>query len=153
MSHEKPPSTQILFVCSGNTCRSPMAEGFCKQILADDSEYNVLSAGTSANSGESATQEAITALQNHGIDISKHRSRLLTPDLVSASRFIFAMTGRHRQKVLELCREADGKCFLLSEYSEIDDPFEQDQEVYNACARQVLAAVQARVAQILSGAL
>lgn len=154
MTAESPPPapTQILFVCSGNTCRSPMAEGFCKRILTDDSKYRVSSAGTSATPGEHATQEAINALCNRGIDISRHRSRLLTEDLIHESSFIFAMTERHRQKVLEFCREADRKCFLLAEDSDIADPFEQDQDVYNECAAQILKAVQARVSQIISGA-
>lgn len=152
MPIEKPLSTQILFVCSGNTCRSPMAEGFCKQILTGDSKYRILSAGTSATPGEHATQEAIIALRNQGIDISQHRSRLLTEDLIRDSRFIFVMVERHRQKVLELCSEADEKCFLLAEDSDIADPFEQGQDVYNECAAQILKAVQARVSQILSGA-
>lgn len=153
MSAEEPAPAEILFVCSGNTCRSPMAEGFCKQILTDDSKYRVSSAGTCATPGEPATQGAIIALRKHGIDISQHSSRLLTPDLVSSSKFIFVMTERHRQKVIELCHEADGKCFLLSGDSEIDDPFEQGQEVYNACAEQISKAVAARVFQILSGIL
>lgn len=143
--------TEILFVCSGNTCRSPMAEGLCRQILTDDSKYHISSAGTSATPGEHATQEAIIALRNRGIDISQHSSRTLTADLIRESNFILVMCERHRQKVLGLCPEAGEKCFLLAENSDIADPFEEGQEVYNRCAEQISEAVRIRVGEILSG--
>jgi len=149
LSAELPRKIQILFVCSGNTCRSPMAEGFCRQILMDGSKYRVISAGTSATNGERATPEAIAALLSKGIDISQHSSQILTADLIRESSFIFVMGERHRQKVLELCPEASGKCFLLAENSDIADPFEEGQEVYNKCATQISDLVQTRVKEIL----
>ena len=109
-------------VCTGNICRSPMAEVMLRDALercgADDIE--VLSAGTWAGSGATATSEAVAVMQQRGIDLSGHRSQPVTPDLLGEADLILAMTSVHAREIGEMAPEALDKTLLMKEVAEIE---------------------------------
>ncbi len=130
----------ILFVCTGNTCRSPMAEGALRKLLENKEigGITVSSAGTSAVSGYSATDYAIEASRIWEVDITGHNSRQLTEELIEEADLILAMSPMHCHKIVEMVPDAAGKTFLLRNYPEtgcigegIDDPIGASLDFYN----------------------
>ena len=127
---------KILFVCSGNTCRSPLAEGIAKKILSDSlpEQMEISSAGTSAMEGVSASGHSIQVARKHGIDISDHRARLLNKTLIKDSDLIVTMSSKHKD-TLGIIEPAglDYTFLLLDFYDEegdIPDPVGSDIEGY-----------------------
>jgi RpiB/LacA/LacB family sugar-phosphate isomerase len=135
----------ILFVCTGNICRSPMAEGLFRHITKDQGGYEVLSAGVGAGPGSPPSPHAVRALQELGIDISRQRSQALSADLVARADFIFGMTQGHVETIALLFPRAAEKTFVLREFDETLDVFEKDipdpigenYEVYLNCRDQI----------------
>src|SRR5712664_2024760 len=135
----------ILFVCTGNVCRSPMAEGIFRQATRGRGDYRVLSAGLGAMEGQPPSAYAIQAVRELGIDISGQRSRMLTPELVQQADYIFGMTHSHVDTVMLLYPHVAEKTFLLREFDETLDTFEKDisdliggsYEVYLNCRDQI----------------
>src|SRR5262245_33503842 len=116
----------VLFVCTGNVCRSPMAEGIFRQAIQERTDYRVLSAGLGAMEGQPPSTYAVQALKELHIDISGQRSRMLTPELVHQADYIFGMTHSHIDTVMMLFPFAAEKTFLLREFDETLDQFEKD---------------------------
>ncbi len=148
---------RILFVCTGNICRSPLAEALLKRALHERSveEVSVESAGTGAWDGAPASEGAYLVALERGLDLSGHRARLLTRELVEDAAMILTMARHHRARVHELGGE--GRVHVLGEYvgktgeeAEVGDPFGGDLEVYrDTCAE--LEALIATVADRLAG--
>ena len=135
----------VLFVCTGNVCRSPMAEGLFRQAVRGRGEYRVLSAGLGALEGQPPSPYAVQAVKELDIDISGQRSRMLTPDLVHQADYIFGMTHSHIDTVMMLYPFAAEKTFLLRDFDETLDQFEKDisdpiggsYEIYLTCRDQI----------------
>src|SRR5437867_4398216 len=135
----------ILFVCTGNICRSPMAEGLFRHAVKGRSDFRVLSAGVGAVEGLPPSEHAVHALRELGVDISQQRSRMLTADLVQQADYIFGMTHSHVDAVTLLYPQAAEKTFLLREFDETLDEYEKDisdpiggsYEVYLNCRDQI----------------
>ena len=135
----------ILFVCTGNVCRSPMAEGIFRQAVKGRGDYLALSAGLGAMEGQAPSSYAIQAVKELGIDISRQRSRTLTSELVEQADYVLGMTHTHIDTILLLYPEAAEKTFLLREFDETLDWFEKDitdpiggsYEVYLNCRDQI----------------
>ncbi len=130
----------ILFVCTGNTCRSPMAEGALKGLLEKQrpGKFEVVSAGTVGASGFPATKYAVEAARIWDADISKHQSQPLTGGLIDRADLILGMSSEHVGKVLRLRKEAANKTFLFKNFPDpgrsgegVDDPIGQPLERYN----------------------
>src|SRR6266704_2186481 len=135
----------VLFVCTGNVCRSPMAEGLFRYAAQGHADYRVFSAGLGAMEGQPPSHYAVQAVKELGIDISAQRSRMLTPELVHQADFIFGMTHSHIDTVMMLYPFAAEKTFLLREFDETLDFFEKDisdpiggsYEIYINCRDQI----------------
>jgi RpiB/LacA/LacB family sugar-phosphate isomerase len=116
----------VLFICTGNICRSPMAEGIFRHVVKGRRDIQVMSAGIGAMDGQAPSPYAVKAVKELGIDISKQRSRQLTAELVQEADYIFGMTHSHVDTVLLLYPYAAEKTFLLREFDETLDIFEKD---------------------------
>ncbi len=118
VGQEKEIEGKILFVCTGNTCRSPMAEGFFKKILSRKAKekIKVKSAGTGVIANSKPSKFAIKVMREKGIDISSHRAIPLTSEIVKEFDLILTMEERHRQRVINLFPFATEKAWLLTEF-------------------------------------
>lgn len=147
----------FLVVCTGNTCRSPMAQGLLRRLLAQrlgcderelaDRGYCIESAGTGAFGGLPASQPALNAMQSLGIDISDHCSQPLTVELINRADHIFTMTGAHRDAVFSLSTLAGHKTRTLAD-EDIEDPMGQGDDVYQRCAQRIETALRKRLEEI-----
>jgi glycine hydroxymethyltransferase len=135
----------ILFVCTGNICRSPMAEGLFRHAIKGRKDLRVLSAGVGAIDGQPPSAHGVRALKELGIDISRQRSRMLTAELVQEADYIFGMTHSHVDSINLLYPQAAEKTFLLREFDETLDIYEKDIsdpiggsfETYQDCRDQI----------------
>lgn len=130
---------QILFVCTGNTCRSPMAMAILNSLVKQGKVQNVTaqSAGLYA-AGEPASENTVTVLKNHGIVLQNYRSKPLTNELILQSSKIYAMTPQHRQMLLQYGVLPE-KVLVLG--GGIADPYGGDLAVYEACFNQIYQSV------------
>ena len=152
------PERLFLFVCSGNTCRSPMAAALANSEIArrlripldslETVNVRALSAGVSARVGAPLTPEAEEVLRSFNVPVKPHAARSLTPELAERAELIFCMTSEHRQKVVEMLPSVAGKTYCLDLQSDVEDPIGKGMAAYLACARRIRAAVQVRFNEI-----
>ncbi|MBN2068256.1 MAG: low molecular weight protein arginine phosphatase [Opitutales bacterium] len=148
----------VICVCTANICRSPMAEKLLEHALkAEDaplSNIKVISAGVSAWDGEAASPNSVKALKKVGIDLSKHRSRELTRDLMDKATLVVAMTQAHLQMIRQFFPNSRAQLMLVRELlpppadPEIGDPWGSDLESYEACRDSIVEAIPSIVTHL-----
>lgn len=142
----------VLFVCTGNTCRSPMAAAIARAALeqrpADGIATRVESAGIAAAEGEPASPEAVTALREMGIEATQHRSHRLSRAAIRQADVIFTMTPSHREAVLAIDPSADGKTLPLDPHGPVPDPVGMSLDVYRATAKRMADLIAQRLREL-----
>jgi protein-tyrosine-phosphatase len=146
----------ILFVCTANICRSPMAAAIMRDRLAQlglESQVEVVSAGVWAEEGSRASSNGVAVLRLRGIDLAPHRSQPLTPALLRQANIILVMEEAHRRSIFYLAPEHLSKVYLLTElaggHSDVADPYGGPVEEYAATADQLAALIEKGLPKIL----
>lgn len=143
----------VLFVCTGNICRTPMAKSYLRQLIKQDGLdhlINVRSAGTWAGHGEPATRLSQMVCAEHGLDVSNHRSQPIDLYQMKEADLILCMAQAHKQDLLQIFPHYRDKIFTLKEYgrtnppryTSIDDPYGRNIEAYRRTFDEITTEVR-----------
>jgi len=146
-----PEPGHILVLCTGNICRSPMAEGLLNHALAAQpgplQGLKVVSAGVAARLGDPVSENSVIALKKAGIDISQHRSRPVNQELLDRALVVLGMTESHRSLIQMKAMPVPKRLHLFREFlpppaeKEIGDPYGGPLKVYEACRDEMVEAI------------
>ena len=152
---------KILFVCTGNTCRSPMTEGMLKKAAEEkglSDRISVSSAGISVFRAPSASPEAVEVMRRAGIDISSHRPRQVTAEMLLEADLVITMTESHRSRILDMYPEIKGKVYTIKKFAkmengspDIPDPFGGAEKEYKRIASEIGEAVKKIIDRLSEG--
>ncbi|QNU66676.1 low molecular weight protein arginine phosphatase [Ruminiclostridium herbifermentans] len=153
----------VIFVCTGNTCRSCMAEGIFRAVASEEEgkvNFKAISRGIYAFDGDSASEHSINALKNlWDIDISLHKAKMLSPQDVLQGDLLLTMTRAHRDIIKTKFPDMSSKIFTLKEYVypniekdsysiDISDPYGLQYSIYENCAKEIYECVKAVIKKL-----
>lgn len=150
----------ILFICTGNSCRSAMAEGLLRKRLYElgRNDIEIYSAGMMAINGFSPPKETIEVMKEKNVDVSTFKTKNVTPDMIKKTGLIFVMEPMHKEKILKIVPAAAKKTFLLKEYGfppnmylkdfSVQDPIGKPIEDYRACRDEIIKELE-RIEKII----
>lgn len=136
---------KVFFICTGNTCRSPIAEALAKSMCKNEDIF-IASRGILGN-GSPASQAAIEAVLRYKLDLSEHKSKTISKDELETATIILTMTKEHKELIVYSFPEYSEKVFTLYEYvlneeKDIQDPFGNDFETYMICAKEIKELIE-----------
>ncbi|MDR3317671.1 MAG: hypothetical protein LBS71_02605 [Puniceicoccales bacterium] len=135
---EKDLRDKIVFVCTGNTCRSPMAQVFLENQIRDIPElihYTVASAGIHAREGQESSPEVQTVMQKKGLSLKNHHAQLLTQAIIDHSAAIICATSAHKEFLKKNFANLPKVCISFSEFGgDVPDPYAGSLEIYGKIA-------------------
>lgn len=148
----------IMFICTGNVCRSPMAHAYMQKKIKDlkkDNEYIISSCGTHAIKNQGATDNAIEVMKKYEVDLTNHKAtRIEDSDIINFD-LIFALTENHKSQILKNYPSLNNKVFTLKEYVnrdekyiDIDDPWGLDIVIYEATSRNIVNSIDKLIEMI-----
>lgn len=142
---------RILFICTGNVCRSPMAHYYAQKLANESSKpelYYIESAGINAYDGDRATDSAIKVMNKYNVDLSKHTATNIANSGIMESDYVITMTNLHKRILIEMFPEKKDKIYTLRElvydnpeYLDIDDPWGYNLDIYEDISKQIIEAV------------
>ncbi|MEG2274893.1 MAG: low molecular weight protein arginine phosphatase [Clostridia bacterium] len=143
--------TRITYICTGNVCRSPMAQYYTQKLAnnsKDPNEYYIESAGIYAVEGEKATENAINAMKKFDVNLQFHRATSLKNSLIEQADYIVVMTAMHKKLLKELYPKLKEKIFTLKqlaygnlEYIDVDDPWGYNSDIYVKTAEEIIRCI------------
>ncbi|MDD2376588.1 MAG: low molecular weight protein arginine phosphatase [Clostridia bacterium] len=149
----------IMFICTGNICRSPMAHAYMQKKLYDlkkENEYMISSCGTNAIQGQCATDNAIEVMKKYDIDLTRHRATSLEYSNILDYDLILVLTDNHKRQILQVYPSLNDNIFTLKEYvnnkekyKDIDDPWGLDINVYKATAKNIVENINKLLEMLL----
>lgn len=122
---------KILFVCTGNTCRSPMAQGLCQKYISENmlvGQFGCASAGLDVKPGSPISENAWTVMNEIGIDMSSHRSKMVTQEMMQEADYVYTMSSTHKNMLEAMFPKEADKIRVLGH--PIFDPYGQNLEFY-----------------------
>lgn len=129
---------KVLFVCTGNTCRSPMAQAIYQHVTGNEAQ----SGGLGVSAPEPVSEYALTALETMGITGFSHLSRQITPQDVEEADVIYVMTNMHKKILVTVCPEYEDKIRLLGGEQDISDPYGGSLQQYLSCCREIEGCIR-----------
>lgn len=150
-------SKSVLFVCTGNTCRSPMAEGLFRKAIQDRDDFTVASAGVAAYPGAPMSQETRILLKSRGVELKGFESQPISEELIDQATHVFAMTAGHLQALTSLFPDHEDKFYLACEFADVPgkglacdvpDPIGMGKRAYEDVAKTLDHAIPTIIAFI-----
>lgn len=151
--------TKIMFVCTGNICRSPMAHYYMQKKVKDmglEDKFLISSCGTYAVTGEPATDNAVISMKEYGVNLENHRATNIDDTDIDNYDYVITLTTQHKKNVLHYYPKLDGKVFTLKEfvldnkkYMDIDDPWGLNIIVYKDTAKEIVENVDKLIEKLI----